>query len=157
VGAQLLNSLLSLGTFVVAIIVLIVAIRWVLAYQAVFVEDLTLVKALRRSAKLTEGARTRIGLAFVAMWFLIGLFVSIVGYGVGIVAWLVTSSIDVGVIAFVVVLTVSGFVYMPWMAATLTHIYRVRVGAPGATTDVASPPTEAPATEAPATTEAPSA
>ena len=127
-GSQFLGSLIGLGVFAGSVILLFIAIRWVLAYQVVLVEDLSLVMALRRSASLTAGARTRIGLAFIALWFVVGLIIGVVGWGVAIVAWLATGSAELGVIGFAVVLTISGFVYMPWIAATLTYIYRLRVG-----------------------------
>ena len=64
----------------------------------------------------------------IALWFVVGLIVGLVGWGVALVAWLLTSSVDAAVVAFAIALTVSGFVYMPWIAATLTNIYRLRVG-----------------------------
>ena len=149
-GSQFLGSLIGLGVFAGSVILLFIAIRWVLAYQVVFVEDLSLVAALRRSASLTAGARTRIGLAFIALWFVVGLVIGVVGWGVAIVAWLATGSAELGVIGFAVVLTISGFVYMPWIAATITHIYRLRVGPPATEPTTTEPPTnEPPAIETP--------
>jgi hypothetical protein len=126
VGA-LLGTLAGLVTLAVGVGVLVLIVRWAVVYQVILGEDLGLAAALRRSAQLTAGVRTKIGLALIALGFVAGLVVSMLAFAVGFVAWLVTSSSELTIVSFVGALIVGGLVYVPWATAIVTHIYRQRI------------------------------
>jgi hypothetical protein len=138
----LLSLVLWVGTFVLAV-------RWALVLQVILAEDLDLGPALVRSAALSSGVRVKIGLTLIALSFLVGLVVWIVGGLLALVVGVATWSVTAAVIAFSVAVILCGVVFVPLFAAVLTSIYRRRVrqladGAPSAVSESASAATDQP-------------
>jgi hypothetical protein len=136
-GQAAITSLASLLGLVLWIVLIILAIRWSVVFQAILAEDLGLGAALSRSAALTSGARVRIGLTLVAAVVLTGVLFAIVASFLAMVVGLVTSSIANAFVAYAVVTAITGLVLFPFLVSVLTLIYRDRVAAkPAAVTDL---------------------
>jgi hypothetical protein len=118
---------LALALTVLGWVVLIgavyLAVRWAVVLQVILDESIGLRAGLARSAALTRGARVRIFLTMLAASLLVGLVLTIPASIVGIVGWLLTASITVGIASYTLVIILGSFVAVPLIVAILTVIY----------------------------------
>jgi hypothetical protein len=128
-AASAANALLGLLALVVWVAVIVLAIRWSLAFQAILAEDLGFSGGLARSAALTSGVRTRVGLTLVAAGIAVGFVVTIPSFLLALLVGIATASIMAGVVAYTAALIVSSLVTIPLLVAILTVIYRRRAAA----------------------------
>lgn len=123
------GALFGVLALVVWAAVIVLGIRWSLAIQAILAEDLGFRGGLARSAGLTAGARTRIGLTIVAVGLVVGFLVSIASFFLAVLIGLATASFMAGVVTYTAVLIVSSLISIPLFVAILTVIYRRRAAA----------------------------
>ncbi len=124
--ATALSSLLGLAGFLVAIVVVVFAVRWAVAIPAILAEDLGLRAGLSRSAALTHGIRLRITLAFLVYGVVYGFVGFSIAAIVAVVTGFATRSVEGGVAAYLVVGLLVGMVFGPLGTAMAAHIYRLR-------------------------------
>jgi hypothetical protein len=127
-GGSALNLLISLATFVVWIAVIVLGVRWSLAFQAILAEDLGLRAGLARSAALTQGIRLRIFLTIIAIGLLVGCLISLPAFILAVIVGLATASIGPAVATYTILIIVGSLVSIPLFVAILTVIYRGRGG-----------------------------
>jgi hypothetical protein len=130
-----LSVLISLVTFVVWIAVIVLGVRWSLAFQAILAEDLGLRVGLARSAMLTLGIRPRIFLVLIAIGLLVGFLVTIPAFILAMFVGLATASIGPAVATYTILIILASLVSIPLFVAILTVIYRGRAGVSPATAD----------------------
>jgi hypothetical protein len=131
-----LSVLISLVSFVVWIAIIVLGVRWSLAFQAILAEDLGLRAGLARSAALTEGIRLRVFLTIIAVGLLVAFLISLPVFIVAAFVGLATASIGPAVATYAVLATLASLVLIPLFVAILTVIYRRRAGASPATPNV---------------------
>jgi hypothetical protein len=135
-GGSALSLVISLVSFVVWIAVIVLGVRWSLAFQAILAEDLGLRAGLARSAALTQGIRLRIFLTVIAIGLLVGFLISVPVFILAVFVGLATASIGPAVATYAILIILASLVSIPLFVAILTVIYRGRAGV--------SPPTTAP-------------
>lgn len=113
---------------VVTVVVIVLAVRWSLAIPAILAEDLTLRRGLSRSAELTAGIRVRIFVILLVLGIAVGFVLGAISLITAIVLGVATFSLAGGIAGYLVVTTIGGFVWLPWVAAVLSHLYRLRAG-----------------------------
>jgi hypothetical protein len=126
------SVVISLVTFVVWIAVIVLGVRWSLAFQAILGEDLGLRAGLSRSAVLTRGIRLRIFLTLIAIGLLVGFLATIPAFIVAVFVGVATASIGPAVAAYTILIIMASLVSVPLLVAILTVIYRRRAAAPAA-------------------------
>ena len=126
-GGSALSVLISLVSLVVWIAVVVLGLRWSLAFQAILAEDVGLRAGLSRSAALTQGIRLRILLTLIAVGLLVGLLISIPAFIVALFVGVATASIGPAVGTYAVLATLASLFTIPLFVAILTVIYRRRV------------------------------
>lgn len=130
--SALIGSLLAVLAVVVAVAIVILAVRWALYVPAVLVEALGVGSGLARAAELTRGIRIRLGLAMVGILVLqaivVGIVTTVAGFAVGVAA----GSFDVGFATYVIVGFLANALWAPWLPAVFAVAYRQRTHAPGA-------------------------
>ena len=67
---------------------------------------------------------------------------------VAVIAGVATLSLAGGIAGYLVVSTIGGFFWLPFGAAVLSHIYRVRAGPPGMALDAVGAAAEGPVSDA---------
>jgi len=128
-AASAASALLGILALVVWVAVIALAIRWSLAFQAILAENVGFRGGLARSAALTSGVRTRVGLTLVAVGVAVGLLVTIPSLVLALLIGIATASVMAGVVTYTAALIVSSLVSIPLFVAILTVIYRRRVAA----------------------------
>lgn len=122
----LIGSLLSVLALIVAVVFVVLAVRWALYVPAVLVEALGVEAGLARAAQLTSGIRIRIGLASVGILLLGALAIAVLGMAIGVAVGLAAGSVALGLAAYLVVTLVGNMLWAPWLPAMLAVIYRAR-------------------------------
>jgi hypothetical protein len=125
-GAPGLAALLSVVVLVLEAIAIYLAIRWSLYFQVVVAEDLGIRASLARAAALSSGVRVRIAVVMIVLWLLVGFVVAFVAAIPAVVLGLATQSIIAALVTGTVVLSLCALVYLPYLVAVLTYIYRRR-------------------------------
>lgn len=128
----------GLVSLIVTVAVIVLACRWSLAIPAILAEDLTFRRGLSRSAQLTAGVRVRIFLILLVLGIVFGIVFGLIALITAVIVGLATFSLSGGVAGYLVAVTIGGFVWLPLVAAVLSHVYRVRAGSPA----TSSPPDE---------------
>jgi uncharacterized membrane protein YtjA (UPF0391 family) len=122
-----LAALFGVVALVLEIGAIYLAVRWALYFQVVVEERLGVRAGLARAAALSAGVRVRIAVVMLVLSLLVGLLVSIVvGLPALIIALLARSAL-VGLVAASVAFSVAALVYLPFIVAVLTYVYRRRV------------------------------
>jgi hypothetical protein len=134
----LLGSLLSVFGVVIAVLIVVVAVRWALYIATVVAEPLGVGAALARSAELSRGIRGRLALAMVGILLLQSISVGIVAALVGITMGTSTDSVVIGFAAYLTASLVGNLLWAPVLPTLLALAYHVRVdeapaGTPAAT------------------------
>jgi hypothetical protein len=122
----LLGSLLSLAAIVLAIGVVILAVRWALYIPAVLVERLGVGPGLARAAQLSRGIRGRIFVAMLGLLLFQWLTIALVAVVVGVSVGLAVESIAAGFAAYLAVGLLGSLFWAPVLPAMLTLAYRER-------------------------------
>lgn len=136
----LIGSLLSVLAVVVAVGIVVLAVRWALYVPAVLVEALGIGAGLARAAQLTRGIRIRLGLAMAGILLLQAVVIAIVSIVAGFAAGIAAGSAAIGFGIYVAVGVVINVLWAPWLPAMFAVAYRERTraaqptAAPGATT-----------------------
>jgi hypothetical protein len=120
----LIGSLLSVLAAVVAVGIIVLAVRWALFVPAVLVEALGVGPGLARAAQLTRGIRIRLGLAMAGILLLEGLVIAIVATIAGVVVGLSAGSFDLGFATYVGVGLIGNVLWAPWLPAVFAAAYR---------------------------------
>ena len=123
----LLGSLLSVFGTVIAVLIVIVAVRWALYIATVIAEPLAVGAALVRSADLSRGIRTRLALAMAGILLLHAISVGLVAAVVGIAMGVSTDSVAVGFAAYLVASLIGNLLWAPVLPAMLALAYQARV------------------------------
>ena len=126
-GAPGIAALFSVVVLVLEAIAIYLAIRWALYFQVVVSEDLGVRGSLARAAALSSGVRVRIAVVLIVLWLVIGFVVAFVAAIPAIVVGLAAQSVMAALVTGTVVLSVCALVYLPYLVAVLTYIYRRRV------------------------------
>ena len=134
-----LAAVFGLVGLIVTVAVIVLAVRWSLAIPAILAENLTFRRGLSRSAQLTAGIRVRIFVIFLVLGILFGIVFGLVALITGVIVGLATFSLTGGVAGYLVAVTIGGFVWLPLLAAVLSHIYRLRAGSPATANQPAEP------------------
>lgn len=124
----LIGSLLSVLGVVVAVLIVVVAVRWALYVAVVVAEPIGVRPALARSAELSRGIRTRIGLAMAGVLLMHALSVGVVAGLLGIATGLSTDSVAVGFGAYLAASIVGNLLWAPLLPSMLALAYHSRVG-----------------------------
>jgi hypothetical protein len=125
-GAPGLAALFSVVVLVLEVIAIYLAIRWSLYFQVVVAEDLGIRASLARAAALTLGVRVRIAVVLIVLWLLVGFVVAFVAAVPAVIVGLAAQSIIAALVTGTLVLTLCALVYLPYLVAVLTYIYRRR-------------------------------
>lgn len=125
-----LAAVLGLAGLILTIATIVFAVRWSLAIPAILAEDLTLRRGLSRSAELTAGIRLRIFVILLVLGITFGIVFGVTSLITAVIVGLVTFSLYGGIAGYLVASTVGGFVWLPLVAAVLSHVYRSRAGSP---------------------------
>ncbi len=125
--AVLIASLLSVFAVVIAVLIVIVAVRWALYIPAVVAENLGVGPALARSADLSRGIRARLGLAMAGIFLMHAISVGFVAGIVGIAVGLSAGSVAVGFGGYVAAAIVGNLLWAPVLPAMLAVAYETRV------------------------------
>jgi hypothetical protein len=126
-GAPGLVALFSVVVLVLEALAIYLAIRWSLYFQVVVAEDLGIRASLARAAALTSGVRVRIAVVLIVLWLVIGFVVACVAAIPAIVVGLAVQSVMAALVTGTVVLSLCALVYLPYLVAVLTYVYRRRV------------------------------
>ncbi len=122
----LIGSLLGVLAVVVAVGVVVLAVRWALYVPAVLVEALGVGRGLARAAQLTRGIRIRLGLAMAGVLLLQALVVTVLATATGIAVGLATGSVTIGFGVYVAIGLVINVLWAPWLPAMFAVAYRER-------------------------------
>jgi hypothetical protein len=122
----LLGSLLSVAALVLAIGVVILAVRWALYIPAVLVQRLGVGRGLARAAGLSRGIRGRIFVAMAGLLLIQTLTIALVAVVVGVSIGLAAESIAAGFAAYLAIGLVGSLFWAPVLPAMLTLAYRER-------------------------------
>jgi hypothetical protein len=123
----LLGSLLSVFGVVIAVLIVVVAVRWALYMATVVAESVGVGAALARSAELSRGIRSRLALAMVGILLLHAISVGLVAAVVGITMGASTASVTIGFGAYLVTSLVGNLLWAPVLPTMLALAYHVRV------------------------------
>jgi hypothetical protein len=122
----LIGSLLGLLAVVVAVGIIVFAVRWALYIPAVLVESIGVGAGLARAAGLSRGIRVRIALAMAGVVLLETLVVAIVATICGLVVGFSTGSVGLGIAVYLAANVVGSTLWAPWLPSMLAVVYRER-------------------------------
>ena len=125
--AVLLGSLFSVAALVLAVGVVVLAVRWAFYMPVVLVESLGTGAGLARSASLSRGIRGRLFVAMVGLVLLQWLTVELVAITVGIAIGIGAESVPAGFATYLAASLVSALLWAPVLPAMLALAYRERV------------------------------
>lgn len=125
-----LAAVLGLAGLILTIATIVLAVRWSLAIPAILAEDLTLRRGLSRSAELTAGIRVRIFVILLVLGITFGIVFGVIALITAVIVGLATFSLSGGVAGYLVASVIGGLVWLPMVAAVLSHVYRSRAGSP---------------------------
>jgi hypothetical protein len=132
----LLGSLLSVFGVVIAVLIVVVAVRWALYLPTVIRERLGVGAALARSAELSRGIRARLALAMAGILLLHAISVGVVAAVVGITMGVSSGSVAIGFGAYLAASLVGNWLWAPVLPTMLALAYHVRVDeAPAGSSD----------------------
>lgn len=127
--AVLLGSLFSVAALVLAIGVVVLAVRWAFYMPVVLVESLGTGAGLARAATLSRGLRGRLFVAMVGLvllqWLAVALVATTLGFAIGIAA----ESVAAGFATYLAVSLLGSLLWAPVLPAMLALAYRERVRA----------------------------
>jgi len=126
----LVGSLLSVVAVVVAVGIVVLAVRWALFVPAVLVEALGVGPGLARAAQLTRGIRVRLGLAMAGILLLEAMLVAIAATVAGFAVGFALGSFDLGFATYVLVSVVTNALWAPWLPALFAVAYREKTHVP---------------------------
>ena len=119
----LLGSLLGILSMVLAIGIVVLAVRWALFIPTVLAEGLGVGPGLARAARLTHGIRIRLGLAMAGIALLnaltVGIAAAVVGFAIGLSA----GSVAAGFGAYLVVSLIGNVLWAPLLPTMLALAY----------------------------------
>lgn len=122
----LVGSLLGVLAVVVAVGIVLLAVRWALYVPVVLVEALGVGSGLARTAQVTRGIRVRLGLAIAGFLLLQGLVIATVATVAGFAVGLSAGSFDLGFATYLIAGVVLNMVWAPWLPAMFAVAYRER-------------------------------
>jgi hypothetical protein len=127
--SMLLGSLLGVGAIVLAIAIIVLAIRWALYLPVVLAETTGVWSGLARAAELTHGVRIRLLVASAGIVILQGLSVFLVAAPVGVIVGVAARSVATGFVTYMAASIIGTLLWAPILPAMLANAYRARVPA----------------------------
>lgn len=126
--ALLLGSLFSVAALVLAVGVVVLAVRWAFYMPVVLVESLGTGAALARAAALSRGIRGRLFVAMVGLVLLEWLTVWVVAFTLALALGITAESVPVGFATYLVAGVLGALLWAPVLPAMLALAYRIRAG-----------------------------
>jgi hypothetical protein len=124
----LIDSLLGILVMVVAIGVIVLAVRLAMSLPAILAEPLGLGAGIARGVDLGRGIQVRLGQALAGILVLHTISVGVISIAVGFAVGLAAVSAPVGVAAYLVATLIGNLLWAPVIPAVLAYAYRERMG-----------------------------
>ena len=124
----LIDGLLGVLVLVVAIGVIVLAVRLAMCLPAILAESLGLGSGITRGMELGRGIQVRLGQALAGILVLHAISVGVVSIAVGFAMGLSAVSASVGVAAYLVATLIGNLLWAPVIPAVLAYAYRERTG-----------------------------
>jgi hypothetical protein len=122
-----LAALLGVVVLVLEIIAIYLAVRWAMYFQVVVEEGSGIRAGLARASALSAGVRVRIALVLLVLTLLVGVAVSVAIAVPALLVGLMAASVMAGLLTATVAFSVAALVYLPFIVAAMTYVYRRRV------------------------------
>jgi uncharacterized membrane protein YtjA (UPF0391 family) len=126
-GAPGLAALFGIVALVLEILAIYLAVRWALYFQVVAEERLGVRGGLARASALSAGVRVRIAVVLLVVSLVIGLAVSFAVAIPVLFVGLLAGSALAGLLTATVAFSVVALVYLPFIVAVVTYVYRRRI------------------------------